>query len=107
MVALLIVAGHETTVSFIGNATLALLQHPEQRAELARRPELLPRAIEELIRYCLGAPLARLEAEVALATLLRRLPDLRLAAPAETLAWRAVPLFRSLAALPVAWGTAV
>ena len=54
-----------------------------------------------------SSDLARLEAEVALATLLRRLPDLRLAAPAETLAWRAVPLFRSLAALPVAWGTAV
>src|SRR3954470_8949075 len=50
MVALLIVAGHETTVSLIGNATLALLQHPDQRQELARRPELLPRAVEELVR---------------------------------------------------------
>jgi cytochrome P450 len=56
--------------------------------------------------YCLGAPLARLEAEIALATLLRRLPGLRLAAPAEELRWRPVPLFRSLAALPVAWAAA-
>jgi len=171
MVALLIVAGHETTVSLIGNAVLALLRHPEERALLERRPELLTRAIEELIRYdgpveraltrwasvdvelggrtirrgdavvavlgsagrdsgcfedpdtldldaergvkhvgfgrgshyCLGAPLARLEAEVALATLLRRLPGLRLEVPEDELRWRPVPLFRSLAALPVAW----
>ena len=171
MVALLVVAGHETTVSLIGNATLALLTHPEQRAELEHEPTLLPRAIEELVRwdgpveraltrwatvdvelagqtirrgeavvavlgsadrdparfadpdvldldaerdakhvgfgrgshYCLGAPLARLEAEIALATLLRRLPGLRLAVPPAELRWRAVPLFRSLAALPVAW----
>jgi cytochrome P450 len=171
MVALLIVAGHETTVSLIGNATLALLRNPEQREVLAGHPELLPRAVEELVRYdgpvertlnrwaardvelggrtirrgellivilgaadrdperfaspdtldvgaernvkhvgfgrgshyCLGAPLARLEAEVALATLFGRLPGLRLAVPEEELRWRPVPLFRSLAALPVAW----
>src|SRR4051812_14146517 len=172
MVALLIVAGHETTVSLIGNATLALLSHPEQRAAGERRPSLLPppgegvvphdgpggraaverdpsllpRAVEELIRYdgpvertlnrwaavdvelggqtisrgesvivilgsadrdperfeepdtldlaarrdsrhlgfrrgshfCLGAPLARLENQIALVTLLHRLPGLRL-----------------------------
>jgi cytochrome P450 len=54
--------------------------------------------------YCLGAPLARLEGEVALATLLRRLPNLRLAVEPEELRWRPVPLFRALAALPVAWG---
>src|SRR6266545_4428018 len=53
--------------------------------------------------YCLGAPLARVEAEVALTTLLRRLPGLRLAIPVEELNWRPVPLFRSLASLPVAW----
>jgi cytochrome P450 len=170
MVALLIVAGHETTVSLIGNAMLALLTHPEQRSALERDPSLLPRAVEELIRFdgpvertlnrwaavdvelcgrkiprgesvivilgaadrdperfeepdtldwaaerprhlgfgrgshfCLGAPLARLEAEIALGTLLRRLPGLRLAAAEEELRRRPVPLFRSLVALSVAW----
>jgi cytochrome P450 len=170
MVVLLIIAGHETTVSLIGNAVLALLEHLEQGAELQGDPERIPHAIEELLRYdspvertlnrwaatdvelggqtirrgegvivilgsanrdpsrftdpdtldlaradvkhiafgrgshyCLGAPLARLEAEVALTTLLRRLPGLRLAAPVEELSWRPVPLFRSLASLPVAW----
>jgi cytochrome P450 len=171
MVSLLIVAGHETTVSLIGNAVVALLTHPEQRAAIEADPALLPRAVEELIRYdgpvertlnrwaavdvelggqmirqgesvivilgsadhdperfaepakldlaaerdarhlgfgrgshfCLGAPLARLETEIALETLLRRLPGLRLAAPQDELRWRPVPLFRSLVALPVAW----
>jgi cytochrome P450 len=170
MVVLLIVAGHETTVSLIGNAALALLRHPEARAELERDPQRIPEAIEELLRYdspvertltrwaatdlelgghtigrgdlviailgsanrdpdrfpdpddldldrsdtkhvafgrgshyCLGAPLARLETEIAIATLLRRLPGLRLAVAPEELAWRPVPLFRSLVSLPVAW----
>ena len=53
--------------------------------------------------YCLGAPLARLEAEIALRTLLDRLPGLRLAIAEDELYWRPIPLFRSLASLPVAW----
>ena len=53
--------------------------------------------------FCLGAPLARLEAEIALETLFRRLPGLRLAVPREELAWRPTPGFRRLVALPVAW----
>jgi cytochrome P450 len=55
------------------------------------------------VHYCLGAPLARMEGEVALSTLFRRLPNLRLAAPVDTLEWRLVPLFRSLKQLPVSW----
>jgi len=49
--ALLLIAGHETTTHFIGNATLALLRHPDAADQLRRRPELMPAAVEELLRY--------------------------------------------------------
>jgi cytochrome P450 len=170
MVILLIIAGHETTVSLIGNATLALLQHPEQMAQLRHNPDQMATSVEEFLRYdgpveramsrwatekveingrilqpgdpiiviigaanrdpahfedpdhldiernptrhlafgrgshyCLGAPLARLEAEIALNSLLRRLPNLRLAVDPDELIWRLIPLFHSLGALPVSW----
>jgi cytochrome P450 len=51
--------------------------------------------------YCLGASLARLEIRVAIWTLLNRLPDLRLAIPAEQLIWRFDHRQRALTALPV------
>lgn len=53
--------------------------------------------------FCLGAPLARLETELALGTLLRRLPGLRLAVDADDLQWRPNPLQRRLTALPVTY----
>jgi hypothetical protein len=51
----------------------------------------------------MGAPLARLEAEIALNALFQRFPDLALDIALEELEYREVPLFRSLRQLPVRW----
>jgi cytochrome P450 len=53
------------------------------------------------IHYCLGAPLARMEAEVALGALLARFPGTTLAVPPEALRWRPVSLMNGLESLPV------
>jgi cytochrome P450 len=50
-VILLYVAGHETTVNLIGNATLALLGNPEELAMLRSDPQFDASAVEELLRY--------------------------------------------------------
>jgi cytochrome P450 len=55
---LLLFAGHQTTADFIGNATVALLTHPEQLDALRTRPDLLPAAIEELLRFDGPLPVA-------------------------------------------------
>jgi cytochrome P450 len=53
------------------------------------------------IHYCLGAPLARLEGEIAFGMLLSRMPDLRLGVPPEALTWRPSLVLRGLMKLPV------
>ena len=173
MATLLLIAGHETTTNLVGNAVLALLTHPEQLAVLRARPELMPRAVEELLRFdgpvwnatyrfttedvelggvtipaasavqltlgsanrdetrfpdaaqlqvdrdagghlafghgihfCLGAPLARVEGDVALTALLARFPDLELAVDPDDLTYRRSTLVRGLRALPVRVGPA-
>src|SRR5262249_10880856 len=172
----LIVAGHDTTASLIGNSVVALLRHPDDLEELHADPAKLPTAIEELMRFdapvphatfryareaielggvtipagaqvlinlaaanrdarfcpspealdihrsevrhlgfghgihfCLGAPLARMEGQVALSGLIRRFPDLRLAVPVEQLRWGHGDgvVLRGLVQLPVVPGRAV
>ena len=166
-VALLFIAGHETTVNLIGTGTYELLRHPDQAARWRGDPGLGPRAVEELLRfvapvqfsrritrsettirgctippgafvlaclasanrdpevfgptadeldlgrpdasahlsfgsgahYCLGASLAKLEAEVSIGSFLRRFPDARLAGDPT---WNGRTNLRGLATLPVA-----
>jgi cytochrome P450 len=50
-VQLLLVAGQETTTNLINNAVLCLLEHPQEFARLRERMDLLPSAIEEVLRY--------------------------------------------------------
>lgn len=168
-IALLLIAGYETTVNLIGSGALAMIQHPEQRSLLAKDPTLAPTAVEELLRYtspldmasqrfaredltinsvkisqgdlvvavlgsanhdetqfpeperfditrqpnkhlafgqgahfCIGAPLARLEGQIALTTLFRRFPGLRLSQAPESLRWRKSLIIRGLEELAVA-----
>ncbi|MFJ7631199.1 cytochrome P450 [Streptomyces sp. NPDC097595] len=165
---LLLVAGHETTTNFLGNAVLALLQHPAQLHRLRENPDDVPAVLDELLRFespvstatfrftteavrlgatdipagvpvlvalgaanrdpkrfpspdildlerdtaahlsfghgihrCVGAPLAKAEAEIALRMILTRFPEVRLAVPSDRLAWRHTRLVRGLASLPV------
>ncbi|MFD5199552.1 cytochrome P450 [Streptomyces sp. NPDC058375] len=165
---LLLVAGHETTTHFLGNAALALLRHPAAMERLRGDPDALPHALDELLRFdapvststfrftteaitlggteipagvpvlvalgaanrdperfpapdrldldrdaaghlsfghgihrCVGAPLAKAEADIALRAILIRFPDIRLAVPAGRLDRRQTRLVHGLASLPV------
>ena len=51
MLILLLVAGNETTTTLIGNAAIELMRHPQQLARLRAQPELMPLAIEEVLRF--------------------------------------------------------
>jgi cytochrome P450 len=50
-VLLLLIAGNETTTNLIGNAVVALLEHPDQLQRVVDDPELIPNLVDETIRY--------------------------------------------------------
>lgn len=93
----------ETVILILNAADRDPDRFPEPDRLNLTRPDLRHLAFGRGSHYCLGAPLARLETEIALETLFRRLPGLRLAVRRDELEWRATPMFRRLAALPVAW----
>lgn len=92
-----------------GDLVLAVLASANRDERHFAQPDLLDITREKNrhlafgygIHFCLGAPLARMEGQIAIGTLLRRLPHLRLAVPAETLCWRPTPVVRGLESLPV------
>ena len=51
MARLLLIAGHETTAAMVSLGTMTLLRHPDQMEELRNNPDLMPSAVEELLRY--------------------------------------------------------
>jgi cytochrome P450 len=172
-IALLIFAGHATTSNLISTAMLILFDAPTQLQRLKADLQLVPTAVEEVLRYsspvllspfphyatedvtlggqqirqgdlvlvalgsanrdesqftqpeeldiarrlnhhlafgqgihmCLGAALARLEGDIALTTLLRRLPDVRLALPRDEVIWRGHLPLREISSLPVAFSS--
>jgi cytochrome P450 len=93
----------EAVITILSAADRDPARFPEPERFDVSRPDTRHLAFGRGPHFCLGAPLARLETQIALETLFRRLPGLRLAVPPEELRWRATPTFRRLEALPVAW----
>jgi cytochrome P450 len=90
---------HLQLVLAAANHDPAYVSDPEQLN--ITREEARHVAFSQGIHYCLGAPLARLEGEIAFTTLLKRLPDIHLAIAPEQLEWRPAYELRGLKSLPV------
>lgn len=83
------------------NHDRAVFNDPE-RFEVTRRP-VAHLSFGHGARYCLGAPLARIELQVVFSMLVPRFPAMRLAEPAERLTFNRDTLTGGLARLPVTW----
>ena len=93
----------EAVICLLGSANRDPAVYPDRpdRLDIAR-PNVRPLSFGGGIHFCLGAQLARIEAEVAIATLLRRLPELKLD-DAENPEWRPTFVLRGLKRLPASW----
>jgi cytochrome P450 len=93
----------ESVLCLLGSANRDPAVYPDRPDRLdITRPNVRPLSFGGGIHFCLGAQLARIEAEVAIATLLRRLPELRLD-DAENPEWRPTFVLRGLKRLPASW----
>jgi cytochrome P450 len=93
----------ESVLCLLGSANRDPAVYPDRPDRLdITRPNVRPVSFGGGIHFCLGAQLARIEAEVAIATLLRRIPDLKLD-DAENPQWRPTFVLRGLSALPASW----
>jgi cytochrome P450 len=85
----------------IGSANHDETQFPNPETfDIGREPNK-HLAFGQGLHFCIGAPLARMEGQIALTTLFRRFSNLRLDQPAETLRWRKSLIVRGLETLPV------
>jgi cytochrome P450 len=92
----------QSVVCLLGSANRDPAVYAEPDRLDVRRADIRPLSFGGGIHYCLGAQLARIEAEVAIASLLRRLPTLRLDDPAHP-DWRQTFVLRGLNTLPASW----
>jgi cytochrome P450 len=91
----------EMTFGVIGSANRdeSVFENPDT-LDITREPNR-HLSFGQGIHFCLGAPLARMEAQIAVNTLLSRMPNLRLKVPPERLHWRPSMVLRGLDSLPV------
>jgi len=93
----------ESVLCLLGSANRDPAVYPDHPDRLdITRPNVRPLSFGGGIHFCLGAQLARIEAEIAISTLLRRLPDLRLD-DADNPEWRPTFVLRGLKRLPASW----
>jgi len=89
----------ESVLTMLAAANRDPAEYPEpDRFDITRR-DVHHRSFGGGAHFCLGAPLARLEGQLAIAAFFQRFPRVRLAD--EALEWRAFPAFRGLARLPI------
>jgi cytochrome P450 len=93
----------ESVLCLLGSANRDGAVYPDHPDRLdITRPNVKPLSFGGGIHFCLGAQLARIEAEIAISTLLRRLPELRLD-DADNPQWRPTFVLRGLKQLPASW----
>ena len=93
----------EAVLCLLGSANRDPAVYPDAPEQLdITRANVKPLSFGGGIHHCLGAQLARIEAEVAIGTLLRRLPELKLDDP-DNPEWRPTFVLRGLKRLPAHW----